>query len=261
MRSGIEIRIIEGKDDTSTSLGLTTVGFPFEAQHRVLLRVQQLLEEACFRFMEMWLPSMLAQHEWTCAAAIELTKSLTVIKTNLDILPADCMDAPTQTLFIEIAPHVAQLRHAAVHRLHLKHDEFLQRINCAHKLAGILHDLERTNTLQALCTQADALTKKLEYETRIVKQKADCILSELSQQRAGIAQKEQQLRDTVAHKRSELAAAAGRAILEPIEALSFTSDSKGANRRGESHDTIEPDACLDEDDIESDEDRLRAELG
>jgi hypothetical protein len=170
IRSGIEIRVIDGEDDTGTSLESTTVGFPFEAQHRVLLRVQQLLEEVCFRFMERWLPSVLAQHEWTCAAAIELTKSLRIIKTNLDILPADCMDAPTQTLFIEIAPHVAQLRHAAVHRLHLKHDEFLERIDCAHKLAGILHDLERMSVLQALCTQVNALTKKLEYETRIVKQ-------------------------------------------------------------------------------------------
>ena len=261
MRSGIEIRIIKSEDDTGTSLGSMTVGFPFEAQHRVLLRVQQLLEEACFRFMERWLPSMLVQHEWTCAAAIELTKSLTIIKTNLDILPADCMDAPTQTLFIEVAPHVAQLRHAAVHRLHLKHDEFLGRIDCAHKLAGILRDLERMSVLQALYTRVHALTKKLEYETKIVKQKADCILSQLSQQRAGIAQKEKQLRDTVARKGSELAAAAGRAILESIEAFSPTSDSKGTNRRGKAHKSIEPGACIDEDDIESDEDRLRAELG
>jgi hypothetical protein len=74
-------------------------------------------------------------------------------------------------------------------------------------------------------------------------------------------QKEQQLRDTVARKRSELAAAAGRAILKPIEALSLTSDSKGTNRRGEAHKSIEPGACIGEDDIESDEDRLRAELG
>jgi hypothetical protein len=102
-------------------------------------------------------------------------RSLTIIKTNLDILPADCMEAPTQTLFNEIAPHVAQLRHAVVHRLHLTHDEFLGRIDCVHKLAGILHDLERLSMLQALCIQVNALTKKLEYGTKIVKQKADCI--------------------------------------------------------------------------------------
>jgi hypothetical protein len=180
MRSGIEMRISKGEDNTSTSLGLTTVELPFEAQHLVLLRVQQLLEEACFRFMERWLPAIVAQHEWKCAAAIELTKSLTIIKTNLEILPADCMDAPTQSLSIEIAPHVAQLRHAAVHRLHLKHDEFLQRVECAHKLAGILHDLEKRNILQALRSQVYAVTKKLEYETRIINQKADCILSQLS---------------------------------------------------------------------------------
>lgn len=261
MRSGIEFRIIEGEDDTGTSLGSTTAGFPFEAQHCVLFRVQRLLEEACFRFMERWLPAMLAQHEWKCAAAIELTKSLTVIKTNLNILPADCMDAPTKTLFIEIAPHVAQLRHAAVHRLHLEHDEFLQRIECAHKLAGILHDLERMNMLQALRSQVDAVTKKLEFETRIVKQKADCILSQLSQQKAGIAQREQQLRNTVARKESHLTAAAGRTILEHIEALSFTSDSNGANRRSEAHRIFQTGLCIDEDDIESDEDQLRAELG
>jgi hypothetical protein len=43
--------------------------------------------------------------------------------------------------------------------------------------------------------------------------------------------------------------------------LSFTSDSNGTNRRSEVHKTIETGACIDEDDIDSDEDRLRAELG
>lgn len=40
MRSGMEMRTSEREDDTSTSLELTTVEFSFEAQHRVLLRVQ-----------------------------------------------------------------------------------------------------------------------------------------------------------------------------------------------------------------------------
>lgn len=189
-RSGIGIRTIEDDPDTSTCLGLTPVSFPFEAQPRVLLRVQQFLEETCFRFMERWLPFTFAQHKWTCAAAIELTQSLRIIKTNLDILPADCMDAPKQILFMEIAPHVAQLRHAAVHRLHLNHDEYLQQINCAHKLVVLLHDSEKLSIFQALYSQVDALTKKLEYETKTVKQNADCILSQLSQQREKLAQKE-----------------------------------------------------------------------
>lgn len=171
------------------------------------------------------------------------------------------MDAPKQTLFMEIAPNVAQLRHAAVHRLHIKHNTFLQQIDCAQKLARILHDSETLNILQTLYTQVEAVIKKLEYETKIVKQKTDCILSQLSQQREKLAQKEQQLRDTVARKGSELVEATGRAILESIEALSVISDSKGTNRRGEAHNTIGCGACIDEDDIESDEDRLQAELG
>ena len=235
--------------------------FPFEAQHHVLSRVQQVLEETCFRFMQRWLPSTLVLNNWTCAAAIELTKSLSIIKQNLGVLPEGCMDTPKQTLFMKIAPEIAQLRHSAVHRLHLQHNKFLQQIKCACTLAELLQHPENLDILQTLHSQVDALVKKLEYETRIVKQKADCMLSQLSQQKDILVQREQQLRDTVAKKYIALAAAAGRGVFEPVDASRFTGSSRRMEKCDGAHKTIDVGAAVDENDIDSDEDRLQAELG
>jgi hypothetical protein len=68
--------------------------------------------------------------------------------------------------------------------------------------------------------------------------------------------------ETLVHeKKIELAAVVGKAILEPIEALSFTRGSKGTNRHDRVHKTIGFGASINENDIESDEDRMQAELG
>ncbi|KAH6613074.1 hypothetical protein C7974DRAFT_405121 [Boeremia exigua] len=252
--------------DPQVSYGAPTVEsqliqFPYEAQHHVLSRVQRLLEETCFCFMERWFPSTLVLNNWTCAAAIELTKSLSIIKNYLHMLPPGCMDIPKQSLFLEIAPDIAQLRHTAVHRLHLQQDKFLQQIDCARTLAGLLQHSDNQNLLQTLHSQVDAQAKKLEYDSKIVKQKADCILSQLSTQREVLAQREQQLRDFVAKRFVELAAVAGRELLEPYKAVPSTGGSKNLQKCDGAHKTIGFGAVVDENDIESDEDRLQAELG
>lgn len=136
------------------------------------------------------------------------------------------MDTATRTAFLGVAPHVAQLRHAAVHRLHLSHDAFLQWIRCACTLAEILHDAEDLGKLQALHSNVANLVKQLDFRIKVVRQQADAVLVELVQQRAVLGQKEQHLRDAVAQKQLELVAAAGRAILGPVEPVSYASGSR-----------------------------------
>jgi hypothetical protein len=90
---------------------------------------------------------------------------------------------------MEIAPQIAQICHSVLHRLHLKHDKFPQQIKCAQTLAGLLHHPDNMDVLKTMHSQVDALIKNLEYETKIVKQKADYILPQLSQQREVLLQR------------------------------------------------------------------------
>ncbi|KAF1977620.1 hypothetical protein BU23DRAFT_660163 [Bimuria novae-zelandiae CBS 107.79] len=75
-------------DDT---IALQLPRFPFNTQHRILSIVQRLLEESCFRFTEKWLPFVLERYGWTCAAAGEPTKWLSILKKHMNDLPHNCL--------------------------------------------------------------------------------------------------------------------------------------------------------------------------
>lgn len=211
--------------------------------------------------MQRWIPSTLDLNNWTSAAAIELTKSLSIIRTNFDMLPDGCMDSSKQTLFIKIAPQIAQIRHSAVHRLHLEHEKFLQQIKCAQTLAGLLHHPENMHILETVYSQVDASMRNLQYEAKIVKQKADYILSQLSQQREILLQRERQLREAVTKKYTELVAAASKEVLEPIETSQLTGGSEGTDNSNQPGKGVNIGVNFYENDIDNDEDRLQAELG
>lgn len=49
--------------------------FPCSAQHSILSSIRQVLEESCFDLIKKRLPSEVVEnHEWDCAAAMELTE-------------------------------------------------------------------------------------------------------------------------------------------------------------------------------------------
>lgn len=44
----------------------------YAVQHKLLNAVQRLLEECCYEFARIWVPSVLEEHNWDCAEAVEI---------------------------------------------------------------------------------------------------------------------------------------------------------------------------------------------
>jgi hypothetical protein len=228
---------------------------------------QELLEESCFRFIERWLPSVLEERGWKCAAAVELTTGLYIIRKHRETLPDGCISTTGQIPFKKLTRSVAQLRHAAVHRLHLEPDVFLNQIHSALTLTEVLQDAGSTAKLQLLYVQVDTYVKKMKHDVEVMEQGVNRTLLQILKQKEVLYQREQHLQAYISQQRIEIPEAAGQALIESTNTLFPTS---GLNRALENQSmtrcirtvwTTEDDMTVDESDIESDEAQLQAELG
>jgi hypothetical protein len=230
--------------------------FPYNVQHYILSLSQQILEEACFQFMKRWLPSLLEKRGWACAAAVELTSWVRVIKKHLDILPSGCMNTEQQKCFKETLPCIIRLRHTAVHRLHLTSVQLLEQVHSAYILAEVLQDKKCKDRLQTIHLRVDTWVKNMDHDMEVMKQEAE----------RRVRQLELMLQTTIAQQQNKISSAAGQGLIDSITTEfrlhhpnataeingTFTCDEHARNTGG----TI----LIDEDDIESDENRLQTEL-
>ncbi|KAF1968776.1 hypothetical protein BU23DRAFT_259166 [Bimuria novae-zelandiae CBS 107.79] len=267
----IEIKQEEASNGAETiphndTIALQLPRFPFNTQHRILSIIQRLLEESCFRFTEKWLPFVLERYGWTCAAAGELTKWLSILKKHINDLPHDCLGTEGQASFKSITPTVAQLRHTVVHRLHLTLDQFLDQIRCARTLGEILKDVENISKLQALHVQVELHAREMRQNQETMQREVDSALLQIQWEREALIQREQRLQSYVMRQKTNIPAAAGRSLDESINVLLATrklgivEDEHIMSRHNENAMDNNYGVIVEEGDIESDEDRLRLEL-
>jgi hypothetical protein len=206
--------------------------------------------------MNRWLPSLLEERGWTCAAAVELTEGVRVIKEHLDILPDNCMNTEQQTCFKETLRCVTQLRHTAVHRRHLTSAEFQKQVHSAYMLAEVLQDNECRNNLHTIHLRVDTSVKNMDHDTEVMRQEAE----------SRVRQLELMLQTTITQQQNSISLAAGQGLLDSISTefvLHYANaavEIKGSSTCGEHARNIGGIVLINEDDIESDEDRLQTEL-
>lgn len=199
---------------------------------------------------------MLKEHEWTCAAAVELTEGVRAIEKRLDNLPDNCMNTEQQMGFKETLPCVTRLRHTAVHRRHLTSAEMLKQVHSACMLAEVLRDEECRSRLQTIYTRVDTWVKSMNHDTEVVEQEAERRLRQL----------ELLLQTTMAQQQNKISSAAGQGLIDSITTefgpyyLNAAAEIKGTLTCDEYARNTGGIVLIDEDDIESDEDRLQTEL-
>ena len=255
-------------DETKRILFSPNITLPqvsYNTQHQVLATVQQILEASCFKFTQEWLPSALLESAWSCAAAVELTKWLQVMEKHVDTLPEACIDDAGRAMFKEIRPCLAHLRHSAVHRLRLGLDEVLEKVHAALKLTRLLRDDSSASKLQEAYTRLKANIDKTKHDSESTRREVNHAILELQRQREALCRKEQQLRAFVMQKLSSISEAADQSLVDCTDSLLDIERPKSGSEQGTQRKmhTDDPDCSVqvDDDDIESDEDQLRADLG
>jgi hypothetical protein len=199
---------------------------------------------------------LLEERGWTCAAAVELTEGVRVIKKHLDILPDNCMNTEQQTCFKKTLPCVTQLRNTAVHRRNLTSAELQKQVHSAYMLAEVLQDNECRNRLQSIHSRVDTWIKNMDHDTEVMRQEAE----------RRVRQLELMLQTTITRQQNKISSAAGQGLIDSITTEfglqhpnaeaeikgTFTCDEHARDTGGI--------VLVNEDDIESDEDQLQTEL-
>ncbi|KAG9193939.1 hypothetical protein G6011_03974 [Alternaria panax] len=260
------VRIVSSRKTGSACLVLHHPRIPFHIQHRVLSVAQQILEESCFNFIRAWLPSLLEERGWHCAAAVELTKWLYVIKKHMKSLPDNCMSIAERVSFNNLVPLVAQLRHAAVHRLHLPSDRLLSQIYSASMLVEALREETGKASLQTMYAQVDTHVKKMNQDVKAMNQEGRKRIIQIQAEREKLCQEELLLHQAMAQQLINVSVVAGQSLTQSM-ATAFPPSMPGAVGSSENMATEDERATNDDfhitindTDIESDEGRLQAEL-
>lgn len=107
----------------------------------------------------------------------------------------------------------------------------------------------------------------MEHDIEAIQQEAGTTLLRLQRQKEALARREQQLLSDAAQQKIDIPAAAGQALVESINVLlaanepNMAVEKQGMIRRDGNALDADYGVTVEEDDIESDEDRLQAELG
>lgn len=241
--------------------------FPYDTEHRILSVIQQLLEESCFDFVKRRLPLILEDLGWNCAAAGELTEWLRILKRHAADLPDGFMGTEGPSSLNNVAPTVARLRHTAVHRLHLTLEELLDMIWSAYILAEILQHIKIAHKLKSLHSIVETQAKKMEHDIGAIKQETSTALLTLQRQKEALARREQRLLSDAAQQEMTIPAVAGQVLAESVNLIlaanepDIVLEEQRTIRRDFKTSAADYGVIVEEDDIESDEDRLQAELG
>jgi hypothetical protein len=118
---------------------LYPIYLPYSTQHRLLTRLQTLLEAACYTFASKRFPDILIRENWTCPESVELNRWPRVFSTH----QADFHESSVAELgksLPDLFNSIAQLRHTAVHRLHLTANRTLHFALDAEALVKLLRD-------------------------------------------------------------------------------------------------------------------------
>jgi hypothetical protein len=215
---------------------LFPVYLPMRVQHRLLVKVQTSLEQACFDFAQRTMPELLQDKEWDCPEAVELsvwasaflrrqcefTKKLAAASNNAAGKPLDVL-----------LRSVADIRHTAVHRIRVSAEGIERFVHDAESFATLLgdggDDVSCVSLLTKLRHETRSTIEEIERNKDVLGAKLEETRKRIATQRAELDQLEQVAITEMLREDSEYQVFAGanleRAIMESEEtALAVTID-------------------------------------
>lgn len=158
--------------DTPNPIYLT-----FNAQHRLIVFLQQKLEEMCFAFCQHRMPQTLLDNGWDCPESAELQRWMAALKNEL---PSTIRIKERRAL----TSSMSKIRDCAVSRTRINNIELEELLSDALKLAMLLEQDQYVKTIQRLQQDAANTHRYLEEETKKIQKSFDLKLSEIAAVRA-----------------------------------------------------------------------------
>jgi len=190
---------------------------PFRTQHRVLTKVQLILEQACFEFAQQAMPEVLIRRQWDCPESAELDAwAKEFLKHRSQFASKDTNIAnPLDNLYRSII----NIRHTVVHRLRVSAKEVEEFIHNAELLATLLGDKARLSLLTKFRQHTQSTIEELERNKHILSSKLVETLESITMQRAGLNHFEKAAISEIAKEDTEYQMIAGAKLEQAVESL------------------------------------------
>lgn len=194
---------------------------PLPAQHRLLVKVQALLEKACYRYAEENISYQLHSKGWDCPEAVELNVWSKLLLSNSDKLAISKVEQLGKPLDM-VFDTLAQLRHTAVHRLRVSANRIEQFMIDSELLAILLEDDICAKTMCQLRRETQLTIGELQRNKDLLESTLSDELKKIDAQRTELNRLEREAVDNMVKEDKEYQGFAGanleRAILLSDEA-------------------------------------------
>ncbi len=161
---------------------LFPVYLPFRTQHRLLVKVQAILEQACFEFGQRTMPDVLRKHRWDCPESCELNlwAAEFLARQSAFSEKGPSIGKP----FADLFHSVADIRHTAVHRIRLRARGIEQFLVDAESLVTLLKNEEGLKVLAKLRRDTRSAIEELERNKHVLISRFEETLKRIAAQRA-----------------------------------------------------------------------------
>jgi hypothetical protein len=147
------------KLETFGTRSLYPLYLPAKGQRRLLSKVQDVLEQACFRFAEGALTQELQKHGWDSPDCVELNCWTGIFRSRENLFDVERV-ATLSKPFGELLSSVAQIRHTAVHRPKIVAGSVESLLTDAETFAALLCDENCARQLSRLRRETHSVVEE-----------------------------------------------------------------------------------------------------
>jgi hypothetical protein len=208
------------------------------------VKVQGLLERACYSFGEKKMEDVLQKEGWDCAEHVELNQWPRIFRCNMDKLSADILLELGKPVAV-ILESVTQLRHTAVHRVRITVTRVEQFLIDSELLARLLEDDTCVRSLSRLRRETLVTIDEIKRNKDLLESNLTDKMKGIAVQRAELDNLERVAVDDMLREDKEYQTFAGGNLVQAI----FSPDTIQPSATG-----TEPEVVSDEyNDADSDE--------
>ncbi|KAH7304101.1 hypothetical protein B0I35DRAFT_445893 [Stachybotrys elegans] len=206
------------------TLSSSMLDISYDVQHRLMVRVQYLLEQACFEYAQKHLPHLLQRNNWSCPEAMELH----IFERELrELNPEAKSKGRDKALPPATHPKRAiQIRHAAVHRERMSAHMMGEMLHDGEKLLEELGDMNRRDAMAKLRTRVHGILIQLDAKEKSSDEALEEKRREFERKRRALQQVEEAFTLQIKTRQAKFRGSAARGM---FQAANLIGDGRTAS--------------------------------
>lgn len=191
--------------------------FEFTTGHKILIKTQEVLELACFRFAESAMPEILEKRKWYCPESAELNLwSAEFAKRLKKFGKMSSKNFSPLRPLEELFPSIAQIRHHAVHRIPVTAKELEHFMADGETLMQLFEDKTATAVMSRARSEIRKAAVEMENRKNMLEARLAKVLQDVAAKRAELDQIEMEAIADMQQKDKEYQLFAGDHLQDTI---------------------------------------------